>query len=287
MPGGYLNIYGIKGTTYYTPSFSYFDGSTIRVTLRPNGEVQLPTPGVTTTTDKTVVYADEPVAVGCTVGGANDTFANYVITGVTSADIDGASLTGQINLTSQNPFAWPDIPQVRVRRGTLTLNMIRNLSGANKTMTVTFTTSGGQVSSRTVTLKDMSTDSTRSGLTVVGLGVNGTSYITGNGEGTPIGPGHKVKITLATRDLANQSIPYAITGSGVTTFTISGASLTGNFTVVNGNPSATQSLSSVEFTVDPNLTGQKTLYLTVTFADASTNSTVIYLTGAGGGPPLP
>jgi hypothetical protein len=221
------------------------------------------------------------------VGGANDTFANYVITGVTSADIDGASLTGQINLTSQNPFAWPDIPQVRVRRGTLTLNMIRNMSGANKTMTVTFTTSSGQTISRTVTLKDMSTDSTRSGLTVVGLGVDGTSYITGNGEATPIGPSHKVKITLATRDLANQSIPYAITGSGVTTFTISGASLTGNFTVVNGNPSATQSLSSVEFTVDPNLTGQKTLYLTVTFADASTNSTVIYLTGAGGGPPPP
>ncbi len=285
MPGGYLNIYGIKGTTYYTPSFSYFDGSTIRVTLRPNGEVQLPTPGVTTTTDKTVVYADEPVAVGCTVGGANDTFANYVITGVTSADVDGASLTGQINLTSQNPFGWPDIPQVRVRRGILTLNMIRNMSGANKTMTVTFTTSSGQTINRTVTLKDMSTDSTRSGLTVVGLGVNGTSYITGNGEATPIGPSHKVKITLATRNLANQSIPYAITGGGVTTTTISGASLTGNFTVVNGNPSATQSLSSVEFTVDPNLTGQKILYLTVTFADASTIFTVIYLTGAGGGPP--
>lgn len=285
MPGGYLNVYGVKGTTYYTPSGAFFDGTTIRYTLRPNGTVQLPTPGVTTTTTKTVVYADEPVAVGCVVGGADDAYANYVITGVTSADVDGASLTGQINLTSQNPFAWPDIPEIRVRRGTLTLNMIRNMSGANKTMTVTFTSSGGQVSSRTVTLKDMSTDSTRSGLTVVGLGVNGTSYITGNGEGTPIGPSHKVKITLATRDLANQSIPYAITGGGVTTTTISGASLTGNFTVVNGNPSATQSLSSVEFTVDPNLTGQKTLYLTVTFADTSTNSTVIYLTGAGGGPP--
>ena len=285
MPGGYLHVYGVKGTTYYTPSGVFFDGTTIRYTLRPNGQVDVPVPGATTTTTKTIVYADEPVAVGCVVAGAVDAFADYVITGVTSADIDGASLTGQINLTSENPWISPIVPQLTVRRGTLTLNMIRNMSGANKTMTVTFTSSGGQVSSRTVTLKDMSTDSTRSGLTVVGLGVNGTSYITGNGEGTPIGPSHKVKITLATRDLANQSIPYAITGGGVTTTTISGASLTGNFTVVNGNPSATQSLSSVEFTVDPNLTGQKTLYLTVTFADASTNSTVIYLTGAGGGPP--
>ena len=283
VPGGPMFIYGVKGTTYYTPSFRFFDGTTIKVTMRPDGSVNVPIPSVTTTTTKTVVYDDEPVAVGCTVGGANDAFANYVITGVTSADVDGASLTGQINLTSQDPFAWPIVPQLTVRRGTLTLNMIRNISGANKTMTVTFTSSGGQVSSRSVTLKDMSTDSTRSGLTVVGLGVNGTSYIIGNGEGTPIGPSHKVKITLATRDLANQSIPYAITGSGVTTTTISGASLTGNFTVVNGNPSATQSLSSFEFTVDPNLAGQKTLYLTVTFADASTNSTVIYLTGAGGG----
>ena len=285
MPGGYLHVYGVKGTTYYTPSGVFFDGTTIRYTLRPNGQVDVPVPGATTTTTKTIVYADEPVAVGCVVAGAVDAFADYVITGVTSADIDGASLTGQINLTSENPWISPIVPQLTVRRGTLTLNMIRNMSGANKTMTVTFTSSGGQVSSRTVTLKDMSTDSTRSGLTVVGLGVNGTSYITDNGEGTPIGPGHKVKITLATRNLANQSIPYAITGSGVTTTTISGASLTGNFTVVNGNPSATQSLSSVEFTVDPNLTGQKILYLTVTFADASTNSTVIYLTGAGGGPP--
>ena len=283
MPGGYLNVYGVKGNTYYTPSGNFFDGTTIRYTLRPNGYVDVPTPGVDTTTTKTIVYDDEPVAVGCTVGGANDAFANYVITGVNSGDINGASLTGQINLASQNLRAWPVIPALTVRRGTLTLNMIRNMSGANKTMTVTFTTSGGQVSSRTVTLKDMSTDSTRSGLTVVGLGVNGTSYIIGNGEGTPIGPSHKVKITLATRGIANQSIPYAITGSGVTTTTISGASLTGNFTVVNGNPSATQSLSSFEFTVDPNLTGQKTLYLTVTFADTSTNSTVIYLTGAGGG----
>ena len=283
VPGGPMFIYGVKGTTYYTPSFRFFDGTTIKVTMRPDGSVNVPIPSVTTTTTKTVVYDDEPVAVGCTVGGANDAFANYVITGVTSADVDGASLTGQINLTSQDPFAWPIVPQLTVRRGTLTLNMIRNMSGANKTMTVTFTSSGGQVSSRTVTLKDMSTDSTRSGLTVVGLGVNGTSYIIGNGEGTPIGPSHKVKITLATRGIANQSIPYAITGSGVTTTTISGASLTGNFTVVNGNPSATQSLSSFEFTVDPNLAGQKTLYLTVTFADASTNSTVIYLTGAGGG----
>lgn len=283
MPGGYLHVYGVKGTTYYTPSGNFFDGTTIRYTLRPNGYVDVPTPGVDITTTKTIVYDDEPVTVGCTVGGANDAFANYVITGVNSGDINGASLTGQINLASQNLRAWPVIPALTVRRGTLTLNMIRNMSGANKTMTVTFTTSGGQVSSRTVTLKDMSTDSMRSGLTVVGLGVNGTSYIIGNGEGTPIGPSHKVKITLATRGIANQSIPYAITGSGVTTTTISGASLTGNFTVVNGNPSATQSLSSFEFTVDPNLAGQKTLYLTVTFADASTNSTVIYLTGAGGG----
>lgn len=285
MPGGYLHVYGIKGSTYYTTSGRFFDGTTIKVTMRPNGQVDVPIPGAVTTTTKTVVYADEPVNVGCIVGGApNDVTADYVITGVDSADIDGASLTGQINLTQQSPFDWVTVPQLSVRRGYLTLNMIRNMSGINKTMTVTFTTSGGQVSTRNVILKDMSTDSMRSGLTVVGLGVNGTSYITGNGEGTPIGPGHKVKITLATRDVANQSIPYAITGLGVTSATISGASLTGNFTVVNGNPSATQSLSSIEFTVDPSLTGLKTLYFTVTFADASTNSTVIYLTGAGGGP---
>ena len=289
VPGGQLFIYGIKGTTYYTASYSNFDGTTIIVYLRPNGSVQVPTPSVTTTTDKQIVYADEQVAIDVTVGGAeDDNFADYLITGVDSSDIDGASLTGRIDLTTQNPFTQPDIPQIRVRRGRLYLNMIRNISGYNKTMIVTFTTSGGLVISRTVTLRDMSTDSMKSGLTVVGLGVDGTSYIIGNGENGDIGPSHKVKITLATRHLANQSIPYTITG--VTSSDISGASLTGNFTVVNGNPTATQSLSSFEFTVDPNLTGLMiTLILTVTFADASTNSTYIYLTppdpGAGGLPP--
>ena len=287
MPGGYLNIYGIKGTTYYTPSFSYFDGSTIRVTLRPNGEVQLPTPGVTTTTDKTVVYADEPVAVGCTVGGADDAFANYVITGVTSADIDGASLTGQINLDQQSPFYWPVIPQLSVRRGTLSLNMIRNLSGANKTMTVTFTSSGGQVSSRSVTLKNMQTDAMRGEFTVVGLGAAGTSYIIGNGEGTPFLAGHQIRFTLATRHVANQSIPYVITG--VTSADINGASLTGNFTVVNGTPTSYQSLSSVVLTVASGMNTFKTLVLTVTYADATTGSTFAYLNipGGGGGGGLP
>ena len=288
MPGGFLLIYGVKDNTYYTPSGYFFDGTTIKVTMRPNGNYDVPIPGVTTTTTKTVVYADEPVAVGCTVGGADDAFANYVITGVTSADIDGASLTGQINLDQQSPFYWPVIPQLSVRRGTLTLNMIRNLSGANKTMTVTFTTSGGQVSSRIVTLKNMQTDAMRGEFTVVGLGAAGTSYIIGNGEGTPFLAGHQIRFTLATRHLANQSIPYVITG--VTSADINGASLTGNFTVVNGTPTSYQSLSSVVLTVAAGMNTFKTLVLTVTYADATTGSTFAYLNmpggGGGGGPPL-
>ena len=286
MPGGYLNVYGVKGNTYYTPSGVFFDGTTIRYTLRPNGSYEVAIPGVTTTTTKTVVYDDEPVAVGCTVGGANDTFANYVITGVTSADIDGASLTGQINLNQEGPFTWPIVPQLTVRRGTLTLNMIRNMTASNKTMTVTFTSSGGQVSSRSVTLKSMYTDAMRGEFTVVGLGAAGTSYIIGNGEGTPFLAGHQIRFTLATRHLANQSIPYVITG--VTSADINGASLTGNFTVVNGTPTSYQSLSSIVLTVAAGMNTLKTLTLTVTYADATTGSTFAYLNmGGGGGGPGP
>ena len=286
MPGGYLNVYGVKGNTYYTPSGVFFDGTTIRYTLRPGGSYEVAIPGVTTTTTKTVVYADEVVAVGCTVGGANDTFADYVITGVTSADIDGASLTGQINLNQEGPFAWPIVPQLTVRRGTLTLNMIRNMTASNKTMTVTFTSSGGQVSSRSVTLKSMYTDAMRGEFTVVGLGAAGTSYIIGNGEGTPFLAGHQIRFTLATRHLANQSIPYVITG--VTSADINGASLTGNFTVVNGTPTSYQSLSSIVLTVAAGMNTYKTLTLTVTYADATTGSTFAYLNmGGGGGGPGP
>jgi hypothetical protein len=281
MPGGLLYVYGIKGTTYYTPSFAYFDGTTIRYTLRPNGTV--PIPGVATTTTATTVYADGPVTVGYTVSGADDNSADYVITGVDSADIGGAPLTGQCNLTLENPFPWPDIPQLRVRRGTLLLNMIQNMSGADKTMTVTLTTPSGQTSSRSVTLKNMLTHSMRAGLTVVGLGVDGTSYITANGEVTPFTAGHQIRFTLATRNLANQSIPYTITG--VSSSDISGAPLSGNFTVVNGNPTSTQSLSDLVLTVSAGMNTFKTLYLEVTFADSTTASTFAYLNMGGGGPP--
>ena len=286
MPGGILYVYGVKGTTYYTPSGAFFDGTTIRYTLRPNGNYEVAIPGVTTTTTKTVVYDDEPVAVGCVVGGADDAYANYVITGVTSADIDGASLTGQINLYQEGPFTWPIVPQLTVRRGTLTLNMIRNMTAFNKTMTVTFTSSGGHVSSRSVTLKSMYTDAMRGEFTVVGLGAAGTSYIIGNGEGTPFLAGHQIRFTLATRHLANQSIPYVITG--VTSADINGASLTGNFTVVNGTPTSYQSLSSIVLTVASGMNTFKTLTLTVTYADATTGSTFAYLNmGGGGGGPGP
>ena len=288
MPGGYLNVYGVKGNTYYTPSGRFFDGTTIRYTLRPNGSYEAAIPGVTTTTTKTIVYADEPVDVGCTVGGTNDAFANYVITGIDSADVDGAALVGQINFNQEGPFTSPIVPQLTVQRGTLTLNMIRNMTAYNKTMTVTFTTSGGQVSSRSVTLKSMYTDAMRGSLSVVGLGAVGTSYIIGHGEGTPFLAGHQIRFTLATRHLANQSIPYVITG--VTSADINGAPLTGNFTVVNGNPTSTQSLSSIVLTVASGMNTFKTLVLTVTYADASTGSTFAYLNipgggGGGAGPP--
>ena len=285
VPGGPLQIYGIKGTDYYTVSHSTFDGTTIRVYLRPNGSY-FETPTVQVTTDKPIVYDNEPVTLPVTVGGGDDNFADYLITGATSSDIDGASLTGQIALTSQNPLVWPNIQALRVRRGQLNLNMIRNISGANKTMTVTFTTSGGLVISRTVTLKDMSTDSIRGSLSVVGLGTVGTSYILGNGEGTPFLAGHQIRFTLATRHLANQSIPYVITG--VTSADINGASLTGNFTVVNGTPTSYQSLSSIVLTVAAGMNTLKTLTLTVTYADATTGSTFAYLNmGGGGGGPGP
>ena len=277
VPGGIpLHVYGVKGTTYYTPSFGpAFNGAIIACTLRPDGSVQLPTQGAVSESDKPTVYDDEPVELTVTVGGAEDNFADYLITGVTSADIDGASLTGQIALTSQNPFVRPDIPQIRVRRGMLNLTMIRNMSGADKTMTVTFTTSGGLVISRTVTLKNMLTESQRSGLSVVSLGATGNDYILGNGEGTPYAAGHKIRFTLSTRHLANQSISYVITG--VTSADISGASLTGDFAVINGNPTADQSLSSIVLTVAPGMNTFKTLTVTVTFADTTTTSMFAYL----------
>jgi len=269
---GSYSAFAVKGDTYYLPSGYHFEGTTIKVKLRPGGQFSIPQEP-TGTPDRFITRDAEPVnfPVETTV---DDDFMDYLITGVTSEDIDGAALTGQCAMTLENTTMWPYLPFMKRRRGGLTLNVAKNLSGADKIMNVQYTLANGATRSYSLTIKTAETEALKCALTVIGLGTNGTDYILFNGENGDILSGHKVRITLATNFIANQNLPYVITG--VTSADISGASLTGNFTVVNGNPTANRSLADLVLELG-SVIGPKTLTLTVTFADASTLSTFVYI----------
>jgi len=157
---------------------------------------------------------------------ANNTTVPYTITGVASADIDGASLTG--NFTVVNSTASI----------TFTVTADFNTEG-DETFVLTLNTIGTSVS---VLLIDYTKTRTYS------LGTDVTTTVTEGGS---------FIITLTTTNVFDGTlVPYTITG--VTSADINNASLTGNFTI-NTNV-GTQSFTT---TIDAIIEGTETFVLTL------------------------
>jgi hypothetical protein len=132
-------------------------------------------------------------------GAANETI-NYTITGISSADISGASLTGSVTLVDNE--------------GSITLTLANDLSSGEgvETMNVSFVTNGNTYSSNLI-IYDTS---------AVLVVVSATQQIT-VGLNTSLDP--QPNGTL---------VPYTISGDYITAQNI-GIPLTGNFTVVNNS----------------------------------------------------
>jgi len=275
VPGGFIFIRGRKGNKYYTPTFVTVDSGTIKAVLRPNGTVPTWPVAASLSANTFIAYQGESIQFSLYVQGVDFTPKAYTITGVTSADIGGAALTGTIALT-ENVGPGQD----NTASGTLTLTA-GDVGQTSKTFTLTLDdTIGGSVISRSVTIMGPQNDAQRStlGLSLDTTGT-GTQYIPYSSP-LYVGAGNKVKVTLATRGIANMSLAYNITG--IISSDISGGSLSGNLEVVNGNPTEITSLSTLILTINPFFAGSKTAIFTVTFADSSFLSAVLYLAAGGG-----
>ena len=137
----------------------------------------------------------------------NGTTVPYTITGVDSSDINNASLTGNFTISSNSASLVVNTTWDYVTEGT-------------ETFTLTINPTYGTGSS-------------------ISVAINNLLHPTYSLSATPtsLNEGGNFTVTLTTTDVANNTtVPYTITG--VSNNDISGASLTGNFTVVSNTASA-------------------------------------------------
>jgi len=157
---------------------------------------------------------------------ANNTLVPYTITGVASADINGASLTGNFTVSSNTASQTFTVTADYVTEG-------------NETFVLTLNTIGTNVS---VLLIDYTKTRTYS------LSTDATTTVTEGGS---------FIITLTTTNVFDGTlVPYTITG--VTSADINNASLTGNFTITSGV--GTQNFTT---TIDGIVEGTETFVLTL------------------------
>jgi hypothetical protein len=173
-----------------------------------------------------------------TTNVANGTLVPYTIsgTGITTADINGASLTGNFTVNS-------------------------NTASIIFTTTLDFVTEGTE----TFTL------SLNNGLSSVSVDIvnvlNPTYALVA--APTSLNEGGNVTITLNTTDVPNGTlVPYTISGTGITTADINGASLTGNFTV-NSNTASLVLIITGDYLTEGNETLRLTLNSIGTFVDVT------------------
>jgi Concanavalin A-like lectin/glucanases superfamily len=165
----------------------------------------------------------------------------YTITGVSSEDISGASLTG--SLTPTGTYA--------ASTATVVLTVAADLT-TEGTEYLTFTLDGMSISS-TVTINDTSQP----------------AVYTLSSSAAEVNEGGTFTITLNTQFVAeNTVIPYTITG--VSTFDLTGTSLTGNFTIVNSTASKSFNVAS-DFSVE----GDETFVIKLNDIPTVTTSVVI------------
>lgn len=169
---------------------------------------------------------------------SDSTLVPYTITGVTSADISAAPLTGNFDVQGGSAALVLTTTSDQFTEGT---------------ETIIVTLDNGK-SSSSVTLNDTSKTRTYS------LSSNtGTFY-----------EGSSVVFTLSTTNVPdNTTIGYTISGTNVTSSDLGGASLTGNFTVVSNS-----STLAINFTQDGLTEGIETVTVSLTGGLGSVSVTV-------------
>jgi subtilisin family serine protease len=212
-----------------------------------------PTPTYSLTTSASAVNEGDTFTITLnTTNVPSNTVVPYTITGVNSADISGASLTGSflagmlLNIQGQKEF---------------TVTADQTTEGA-ETFTLTLDNSAANIS---VSINDTSTTPA------------GPSYSLSS-SASAVDEGNSVIITLTTQNISpGTTLPYTI--SGVSSADISGASLTGNFTV-GSSESVTLTIAA-----DATTEGSEALALSldngqssviVTINDTSTTPTPTY-----------
>ena len=161
----------------------------------------------------------------------------YTITGVTSADIDGASLTGNFVVGSSESLA-------------VTVTEDAATEGAE---TFAIALDNGEAST-TVLINDTSIDTTP------------TYALSSNADA--VNEGTNIIITLATTNVANgTTVAYTI--SGVTSADINSASLTGNFSINNNT-----SQLILQTTADATTEGAETLTIALDNGESTKNITI-------------
>jgi len=165
------------------------------------------------------------VTITLTTNAPNGTLVPYTITGITSADISGASLTGNFTVSGG------------------TANVVLNIAND-------YNTEG----SETLTL------ALNNGAASIAVAVNDTSLLPTYSlqrSAVSVTEGGSFTITLTTTNLPNgTTVPYTITG--VSSSDINNASLTGNFTISSNSASLV-----VNTTWDYVTEGQETFTLTL------------------------
>ena len=248
-----------EGPETFTFAYSYtythpVDGSTT-ITGTANwtvGDASTTPDGATYVLGTNKATVDEGSSVTITLTTANvsaGTTVAYTITGVSSADLNAASLTGNFVTGTTDSITLITTADASTES---TENIVFTLDNAEDTITVP--------------INDTSQNPTYA-LTTPQASVNeGDTFI----------------ITLTTTDVVNgTTVPYTI--SGITTADIDGASLTGNFVVQNNSAAL-----SVAVTADASLSeGAETFQIVldsgaggtvqVTINDTSVNTTPTYL----------
>jgi hypothetical protein len=169
----------------------------------------------------------------------NGTTVPYTITGVSSSDINGASLTGNFTI-----------------------------SGNTASLLINTTWDFANESAETLTLTVNPTYGTGTAISVVINNLPRPTYSL-SASPTSINEGGNFTITLNTTNVAdNTSVPYTITGTGIDSSDINGASLTGSFTIVSGT-------ANVMFTATGDYLTEGDETLTLTLNSIGTNVSVL------------
>jgi hypothetical protein len=196
---------------------------------------------------RSAASVNEGVAVTITLTTTNvpnGTTLPYTITGtgITSADLGGASLTGNFTVNSNTASLVLNIAADYTTEGSETFTLALNNGSASISVTINDTS---QLPTYSLS---------RSAATVT--------------------EGQSFTITLTTTSLQNgDTVPYTISGTGITSGDIGGASLTGNFIINNNSASlvinttwdyAVESTETLTLTINPTYGTSSSISVSIT-----------------------